>query len=195
MPALPGRTLVLVDTSGSMQGAVSAKSMIRHIDVGALFGVALAARGCEVDLWGFADHAFRHELAPGRGVLGQTEEFCGRVGEVGWGTRTVASLRQAYRGHDRVVIISDMQAFAYPGDGGPGTREWGPRGWQKKRLSVSEAVPADVPMFGVDTTGYAKASIDSGAPHRYEVGGFSDQLFTMVDLLSRGVDAGRPREQ
>ncbi|MFJ8079316.1 TROVE domain-containing protein [Streptomyces sp. NPDC096205] len=194
VPALPGRTLVLVDTSGSMLGQVSAKSMIRHVDVGALFGVALAARGCEVDLWGFADGAFRHELVKGGPVLRQTEAFCERVGEVGFGTETVAALRQAYRGHDRVVLVSDMQAFAHPGHGGSGAREWRPRGRQGKNVSVSEAVPAHVPLFGIDTTGYAKASIDTGAPHRYEVGGFSDQLFTMVDLLSRGVDAGWPWE-
>ncbi|MFJ5775585.1 TROVE domain-containing protein [Streptomyces sp. NPDC093094] len=196
VPALDGRTLVLVDTSGSMLGTVSEKSMIRHVDVGALFGTALAARGCEVDLWGYADRAFPHPLVRGGPVLRQTEEFCARVGEVGYGTETVAALREAYRGHDRVVIVSDMQAFAHPGNGGPGAREWGPRGWQRKRvnLSVSEAIPAGVPMFGIDTTGYANASLDAGAPHRYEVGGFSDQLFTMVDLLSRGLDAGWPWE-
>ncbi|WP_437075409.1 TROVE domain-containing protein [Streptomyces sp. enrichment culture] len=212
VPALPGRTLVLVDTSGSMLGQVSAKSMIRHVDVGALFGVALAARGCEVDLWGFADRAFRHPLERGGPVLPQTEAFCARVGEVGYGTETVAALREAYDGHDRVVIVSDMQAFAYPGHGAvhrrvtaaPPALVWGPRGWQRKAgtpaqpvvqaepLSVSDAIPADVPLFGIDTTGYAPASLDTGAPHRYEIGGFSDQLFTMVDLLSRGLDAGWP---
>lgn len=52
--------------------------------------------------------------------------------------------------------------------------------------SVSEAVPAHVPMFGVNTTGYAPAVIDAGRPNRYEVGGFSDKLFTMVGLIGAG---------
>ncbi|MGX1244870.1 hypothetical protein RKD46_005974 [Streptomyces pseudovenezuelae] len=49
-------------------------------------------------------------------------------------------------------------------------------------------------MFGINTTGYAQASIDSGKPNRYEVSGFSDKLFTMIDLLSRGREAGWPWE-
>ena len=181
IPALPGRTLVLVDTSGSMQGPVSARSSVRHVDVGALFAVALAARGCDVDLAGFANGVFGHRLRRGGSVLRQADEFCARVGEVGHGTETVAALKAAYKGHDRVVIFSDMQAFAYPG-GGAGGR------------SVSEAVPATVPLFGVNTNGYARSSIDTARPYRYEIGGFSDKLFTMVDLLSRGRDAGWPWE-
>src|SRR5581483_2087562 len=98
-----------------MTNTVSAKSVVRHVDIGALFGVALAARGCEVDLVGFADGAFRHPLVKGGSVLRQTEEFCRRVGEVGHGTETVAALRWAVARHDRVVIVSDMQAFRYPG--------------------------------------------------------------------------------
>ena len=191
IPALTGRTFVLVDTSASMTSPVSAKSRIRHVDVGALFGVALAARGCDVDLVGFANGVFRHPPAKGGAVLRQTEEFCRRIGEVGHGTETVATLQESYRGHDRVVIVSDMQAFAHPGSAGRG-RTWGPRGYRS--LTVSEAIPADVPMFGINTTGYAPATIDSSKPNRYEVGGFSDKLFTMFDLLSRGSDAGRPWE-
>ncbi|MDT0347150.1 TROVE domain-containing protein [Streptomyces litchfieldiae] len=183
IPALPGRTLVLVDTSASMTSAVSAKSRVRHVDIGALFGVALAARGCAVDLVGYADGTFRHKPTRGGSVLRQAEAFCDRIGEVGHGTQTVAALKSAYRGHDRVVIVSDMQAFHFPGYGTYG-----------RGMSVSEAVPATVPMFGVNTTGYAAAAIDTAQPHRYEIAGFSDKLFTMVDLLSRGRNAPWPWE-
>jgi hypothetical protein len=189
IPALSGRTLVLVDTSGSMGTPVSAKSKITHVQVAALFAVALAARGCDVDLAGFADGVFAHPLAKGGSVLRQAEEFCARVGEVGHGTETVAALKSAYRGHDRVVLFSDMQAFNYPGRGG--------RGWYDVRgtvrgMSVSEAIPAGVPMFGINSAGYGQSSIDTSQPNRYEIGGFSDKLFTMVDLLSRGRDAKWP---
>lgn len=190
IPALPGRTLVLVDTSASMTNRVSAKSEIRHVDVGALFAVALAARGSRVDLAGYADGVFRHDLVQGGSVLRQAEAFCWRVGEVGHGTETVAALQATYGGHDRVVIFSDMQAFAHPGYGAGGY-SWGRR---PVNVSVSEAIPAHVPMLGVNTTGYAQASIDGSKPHRYEIGGFSDKLFRMIDLLSRGRDAGWPWE-
>ncbi|WP_234320494.1 TROVE domain-containing protein [Streptomyces sp. SBT349] len=184
IPALPGRTLVLVDTSASMGGRVSARSQVRHVDVGALFAVALAARGCDVDLVGYANSTFRHPLTPDGSVLRQAEAFCSRIGEVGHGTQTVAALRAAYAGHDRVVIVSDMQAFRYPGHGAH----------EGAGVSVSEAIPPEVPMFGVNTSGYARASIDVGRPNRYEIAGFSDKLFTMIDLLGRGRDASWPWE-
>lgn len=191
IPKLPGRTLVLVDTSASMTNPVSGKSTVRHVDVGALFGVALAARGCEVDLVGYADGMFRHPLVKGGSVLRQTEDFCRRIGEVGHGTETIAALKGSFNGHDRVVIISDMQAFNYGGRASVGYYDAMGR---TRGMSVSEAIPAGVPMFGVDTSGYSKASIDTSKPNRYEIGGFSDKLFTMVDLLSRGISTGWPWE-
>ncbi|MET7905868.1 hypothetical protein ABZS86_32190 [Streptomyces sp. NPDC005355] len=136
------------------------------MDVGELFGVTLAHRGCQVDLVVFASGHFTHRLTPGGSVLRDIEAFCARIGEVGHGTETVAALRAAYRGHDRVVIVSDMQAFADLSGG--------------RSVPVSEAVPARVPI---------SASIDTGQPNRYEIGGFSDKLFTMIGLLSR--DGGR----
>ncbi|QKV95920.1 TROVE domain-containing protein [Streptomyces sp. NA02950] len=179
VPKLPGRTLVLVDTSASMLSTVSGRSQVRHVDVGALFGVALAHRGCQVDLVGFASGHFTHRPATGGSALRGIEEFCARVGEVGHGTELAAALRNTYRDHDRVVVISDMQTFPFAADG--------------PSVPASEAVPARVPVFGVDTTGYAASSIDTRRPGRYEIGGFSDKLFTMVGLLSeQGGGAGRP---
>jgi TROVE domain len=181
VPRLPGRTLVLVDTSGSMQSPVSAHSQVRHVDVGALFGVALAHRGSDVDLVGFASGHFRHRVRPSGSVLKEVEAFCARIGEVGHGTETAAALQATYRGHDRVVVVSDMQAFA----------AWARNG----SVSVSDAIPAHVPMFGVNTTGYAATSIAAGRPNRHEIGGFSDKLFTMVGLLAGGRDTSWPWER
>jgi hypothetical protein len=178
VPALPGRTLVMVDTSASMRGTVSAKSTIQHVDVGALFGVALATRGSQVDLVGFADGSFAHPLRKGGSVLAQTEAFTRRVGEVGHGTNTVGVLQAAYSGHDRVVILHDGQYGSF-------ARNW---------PVLSTVLAPTVPLFSIDTTGYQAAPVDASRPNRYEIGGFSDRMFTMVDLLSRGRDAGWPWE-
>ncbi|MGW1988948.1 hypothetical protein [Embleya sp. NPDC001921] len=84
------------------------------------------------------------------------------------------------------MIISDMQAFAHPGYGGGSSGGTG--------ISVSDAIPATVPMFGVDTTGYAATSIEAGTPNRHEIGGFGDRMFTMLGLMARGRDVGWPWE-
>src|SRR6185312_10011873 len=70
LPALPGRSLVLVDTSGSMSWIdFSARSTMSPVQAAAVFGVALAARGERVDLHGFADGVFRHEVTRGASVI------------------------------------------------------------------------------------------------------------------------------
>jgi TROVE domain len=174
VPALPGRTLILVDTSSSMRRPVSMRSAVTHADIGALTGVALARRGCAVELVGFADGMFRHRLARGGSMLRAMDAFTRRIGEVGHGTRIVESLRASYDRQDRVIIVSDMQTFA-PWGGG--------------RATVSDVVPARVPVFGINTTGYAPSALNTAVPGRYEIGGFSDKVFTMLGLLAGGSTA------
>ena len=185
IPELPGRTLVLVDTSSSMTGAVSGKSTVRHVDVGALIGVALAYRGCQVDLVGFADGVFRHPVTVGGSMLRDIDAFCRRIGEVGHGTRIIESVQATFAGHDRVIVVSDMQTFAAQYNYTYGRYDVLGRP-QYTSVSVSDVVPARVPLFGINTTGYAAAAVDTSRPNRYEVGGFSDKVFTMFAALSAG---------
>jgi hypothetical protein len=175
VPALPGRTLVLVDTSGSMAvGRVSARSTVTPAQAAALFGVVLAARGDRVDLHGFADGVFRHEVGRGASVLQEIERFTRRIGEVGYGTRIAESLRATYRGQDRVVILSDMQTM--------------PAG----TIFVNEAVPAHVPIYGWNLQGYRRAAMPTGRANRHEFGGFSDAAFRLIPLLEAGASAAWP---
>jgi hypothetical protein len=41
-------------------------------------------------------------------------------------------------------------------------------------------------MFGINTTGYAPSARNTAVPGRYEIGGFSDKVFTMLGLLAGG---------
>lgn len=181
IPDLPGRTLVLVDTSASMTGSVSSRSSIRHVDIGALIGVALAWRGCAVDLVGFADGTFRHPVTAGGSMLRDIGSFTNRIGQVGHGTRIVESVQAAFANHNRVIVVSDMQTFTV--SSGRGRYDVVGR---VQHTTVSDVVPAHVPLFGINTTGYAAAVVDSSRPNRYEVGGFSDKVFTMFAALSAG---------
>ncbi|WP_030170144.1 TROVE domain-containing protein [Spirillospora albida] len=175
VPALPGRTLVLADTSGSMLGrGVSARSTMSYAQMAALFGVVLATRGNDVDLHGFADGTFRHKVGRGASVLREVGRFVGRIGEVGHGTRIAAAVRATYRGHDRVIILSDMQTFV---DG---------------RGEVGQAVPQHVPMYGFNLAGYKHAAMPAGIGTRHELGGMTDATFRLIPLMEAGHDAVWP---
>jgi hypothetical protein len=178
LPKFKGRTLVLVDTSGSMRSPISQKSSVSHVDIGGLFGVALAKAGMDVDLYGFADGVFQHDLPKGGSILKGIQSFDRKIGSVGHGTETVKSLKAAWNGHDRVILISDMQAFA----------DYGSYGWGSRRETgkVTSAVPAEVVMYGLNPSGYRSTALDLSKPNRYEIGGFSDQVFRMMALIEAG---------
>lgn len=181
IPKLTGRTLVLVDTSASMGGRLSDRSGVRYVDAAALFGVALARNASKVDLYGFGDGVFQHELAYGGSVLGQTQQFVRRVGEAGHGTQIAASIQRTYAKHDRVVIFTDMQTM-------PGRHTWYGMG------DVSSAVPADVPLYAWNLAGYKASMMPTGSGNRHEFGGFSDSAFSLMQTIEAGRDARWPWE-
>lgn len=162
VPAFSGRTLVLVDTSASMTG--------RPVEAAAVLGVTMAKRGNAVDLHGFADGVFAHPVRRSAAVLAEVERFTARIGEVGHGTRIGEALRATYRGHDRVVIVSDMQTFP---DSGP-------------------PAPMRVPVYGFNLAGYRATVLRAGTDNRHEFGGLNDATFTMLDLLESRRSAGWP---
>lgn len=176
IPALSGKSLVLIDTSASMtSGGFSARSKMTPAKAAAVFGVALAKR-CGADLYGFADGVFRHDVPKGASVIREIDRFCQRTGEVGHGTEIAASVRKTWSGHERVFIISDMQAF------------------QDYRGNVTSAVPPTVAMYGFNLGGYRPTVIPGGTSNRHEFGGLTDATFRMVPLLEAGRNAAWPWE-
>jgi len=177
LPSFSGRTLVLVDTSASMSTVgLSARSSVTPVQAAAVFGVALAAKGEDVDLVGFATGTFAHRVRRGASVLREVERFVARVGEVGHGTEIASALASSYAGHDRVVLVTDMQTHAEPRFRGVADRQ----------------VPARVPLYGFNLGGYATTVLDAGGPGRHEFGGLSDATFRMIPMLERGEDASWP---
>jgi hypothetical protein len=176
LPALPGRSLILIDTSGSMTSmSYSARSKVTPAKAAAVFGVALGAKGEAVDVVGFASGIFRHAIPKGASVIREVDRFLKRIGEVGHGTDIAGSLVESYSGHDRVFIISDMQTIGGPYGGG-----------------VTEAVPANVPIYGFNLGGYQHAAYETGRRNRHEFGGLTDATFRMVPLLEAGQNADWP---
>lgn len=185
IPAFPGRTLVLVDTSASMsEPAFSRRSTMTPVKAAAVFGVVMAKRGNAVDLHGFADGVFAHPVDRAASVLKEVERFTARVGEVGHGTRIAEALRATYRRHDRVVVVSDMQTF-------PDSRAVRSYGGGYTGVAA-DAVPRSVPVYGFNLGGYRATVLDAGIGNRHEFGGMNDATFTMLSLLEARASAGWP---
>jgi len=167
VPSLPGRTLILVDRSGSMFFANEGQTELTRADAAAVFGTALALRAEHADLVEFGTGSKRIKLRPEDSVL----ETVGRFTDCG-GTNTALAVQRHYDGHDRVVIITDEQAFSSP-------RE------------VLAPVPADVPTYTWNLVGYALGHAAPG-PRRYTFGGLSDAAFRLIPSIEAGGEAGWP---
>ncbi|WP_326811927.1 TROVE domain-containing protein [Streptomyces scopuliridis] len=169
VPSLRGRSLILVDRSGSMWSPLSDRSELNRADAAAIFGTAVAMRAADADLVEFGTRSAPVTYRRGESVLKVLERF----GDLG-GTNTAEAVRTHYRSHDRVLIVTDEQA-AYSSRGGPAAQ-----------------VPAGVPVYTWNLAGYRTGHGPSGEADRHTFGGLTDAAFRMVPLLEAGRDARWP---
>ena len=183
IPELPGRTLILIDTSASMGQPLSQRSTMTMVQAAALFGMATAIRNRDrADVYGFADGQFRVARSTYRwSILKSVEAFTRRIGEVGHGTRIAEAVWATYRGHDRVLIFTDMQTFP----AGCGHGQVG---------DVSASVPARIPVYGFNLVGYRHSAMPAGSGNRHELGGLTDATFALIPNIEAGLAANWPWE-
>jgi hypothetical protein len=183
---LPGRTLVLVDTSGSMHAGFSKDGTVMRWDAAVVFGIALGYRCAQADVVSFSDAGYGYgwnsrgnsdasrpfALTPGGSVLAEVKRWNDDGYFIGGGTDTAGAVQRHFAGHDRVVILTDEQA--------------------NSNGSVDRAVPANVPMYTWNLAGYRAGHAPSGSRNRHTFGGLTDAAFRMVPLLEAGANATWP---
>ncbi|MFC4336361.1 TROVE domain-containing protein [Salininema proteolyticum] len=180
IPALSGRTLVLVDTSGSMNSPFSRDGSLMRWDAAVVFALALATRCDTADVVSFSSGwhrgpdslVFPHKA--GESVLAGVERWTSDGYFLNGGTDTAGAVKRHYNGHDRVVILTDEQAhWSHAGD-------------------VTAAVPARVPVYTWNLAGHRVGHAPSGERNRHTFGGLSDKAFAMISLLEQGKNATWP---
>jgi hypothetical protein len=90
---------------------------------------------------------------------------------IGRGTYTENALRQHYRGHDRVLVLTDEQA----GYGG------------HSYSYVGHELPPHVKMYAWNLAGYRYGQMPAG-PNRVSIAGLTDSSFRLIPLLERGAN-------
>ncbi|UGT38771.1 TROVE domain-containing protein [Nocardia yamanashiensis] len=181
IPVLPGRTLVLIDTSGSMTANFAKDGTLRYWDAAALFGLALASRCAHADVvsysgaWGsdggIGPHTIPFPTRAGEPVLRAVERWKSDGYFINGGTDTAGAVRKHFANHDRVVILTDEQATGH---------------------NVHTALPATVPLYTWNLVGYRPGHAPTGSHNRHAFGGLSDAAFTMIPLIEAGKHANWP---
>ncbi|MBB6098562.1 hypothetical protein HNR42_001996 [Deinobacterium chartae] len=177
LPPLEGRTLVLVDVSGSMVSPVAARSEVTRLQAACALG-ALLGRKPGSEVWAFASHHEQVLLPPGTPALIGTAHLEETYRRLGGGTYLASALQAALRRpFDRVVILTDEQAA---------DDAWKVLERYLKRHGHSRA-------YVVNLAGYAPAAT-ARHPRVHTVGGFSDRLLEWIVALERENVVDRIRE-
>lgn len=164
VPEFPGTTLVALDVSGSMSG--------RPREIGSLFA-ALMFKKNNADLMLFDNEATYVTLNPKDTTL--------TLGKIihsefrGGGTDFHSIFHEANRVYDRIIILSDMQAWVNGGEPTTSFAEY------RKRLG------ADPKIYSFDLQGYGTLQF----PERnvFTIAGFSEKIFDVMKLLEQDRDA------
>lgn len=110
MEKLPGKTVLLVDVSGSMFGCpISAKSDLDRFDAAAALAMLCKEVCEEVEIYSFSTNLAR--VTPRSGFA--LREAISKSQHHG-GTNLGSSLRQLTSKHDRIVILTDEQSYDRP---------------------------------------------------------------------------------
>jgi hypothetical protein len=171
IPSLDG-TLVVIDTSGSMQAPVSRRSTMQRVEVAAVMAMATAKRAGDVDVVIYGhDNALVRGLH-GASVLAGVDKVVRSVGSVGHATFGHTAIARWYqpRRHRRAVIFTDDQQH----DSG--------------RVSLDH-VPL---IYTFNLAGYRPSALPAGEKGRYTFGGFTDATFTAMAVLEGGRNASWP---
>ncbi len=171
VPRLDG-TLVVIDTSASMQAPLSGKSKLTRVEVAAVMAMATARRARDVDVVIYGDRSRRVVDLAGTSVLAgvaMVDRLVGSVGHSTFGHTAIAKHFDPKR-HQRVVIFTDDQQH----DSG------------HVRL---DHVPL---IYTFNLTGYRPSALPAGERGRYTLGGFSDATFTVMHVLEDGRNAQWP---
>lgn len=182
VPAIEGGVFILPDVSGSMSSPVTgfrkgATTKVRCIDVAALFAAALARKSPGAEILPFAEGVKHARLNPRDSVATNAA----RLAELGGGGTNCAAplelLNQRRAKGAMVIYLSDNQSWM---DGGRARGTATMQAWEtfRARNPGARLVCIDLQPYG-STQAKERADV-------LNVGGFSDQVFTLVSAFAKG---------
>lgn len=198
---LSGNTLVMVDCSGSMTYEMSSKSKMTRAEAAGLFGAALHVRDPGVDLYLY-DNGLYPVMSPRTSVLRVMDRMKFRGGAThtwpltreAWNRKIMGQYGKGFdRAYDRIIIITDEQAYLPTPDYGGSWSLARRQAVANQSGNVADWVPANVPVYSWDLSGYKTTSFELERG-RYQFAGLNDASFGLIKRLEAGQDGAWPWE-
>lgn len=160
LPEFAGNTLILIDTSDSMNDKLSKKSELLRWDAAVMFGLALAARCHSATVVSFSSTTMQFPGKKGESLLKGIDRFAADGYMMAHGTDTAGAIRKHAAGHDRIIVLTDEQANVHQGS----------------------LVPPNARMITFNLGGYQMGHTPTNR-NLVTVGGLSDAAFTLIPAL------------
>lgn len=194
LPKIPGRTIIAIDTSGSMSGVISSKSDIRCCDISILLGI-IADKICEQSRVFTFDTRLRElQYSKRDGILSTAISYS----NCGGGTNMYLPFQYILNDKikaDRVIIISDNECN-YQCTANKNSYYWGYNlvSYSTVQNLVSEyrrTMNPDLWVHGIDLQGYGTQQF---VGEKFNlISGWSEKVFEFIDLAEQGVGTLRKR--
>ncbi|MDD3040556.1 TROVE domain-containing protein [Bacteroides sp.] len=175
IPKIQGRTLILVDVSGSMDSPLSGKSSMTRYDIAGLFGAICPKIFQQHTLVSFATD-FQQVILPKE----LSSLACARMMRsvnVGWSTeawKPIDAIIRAKMVYDRILIVSDMQCYSS-------------RGTSASVSSLFDRylheVNPNCRIYSIDLAGYGTAQVNIQNPNVYLLAGWSEKILNLIPMV------------
>lgn len=175
LPKIPGKTIIAIDTSGSMGCAVSSKSDVRCCDISMLLGL-IANRICENARVFTFDNYIEELNVPNRnGLITSAVE----LSSCGGGTMMELPFQKMIDENidcDRVIIISDNECN--------GEYSWSHPTVQLLADEYRQQTGKDIWVHAIDLQGYGTQQFKG--PRTNVIAGWSEKVFEFISLAEEG---------
>ena len=171
VPKLDGKTLVVLDVSGSMGGGwYSAKDGKSPAEIGGLFS-AILVKSNDADFMTFDTRGVYQTMNP----MDSTLTLANNINYRGGGTDFRLPFTTANKAYDRIIILSDMQGWV------------GYHSPQEVYRQYKSRHNCDPHVYMFDLQGYGSLQL----PERnvYCLAGFSDKVFDVMKYLEQDKNA------
>lgn len=189
VPAVSGKVYILPDVSGSMSSAVTgyrkgATSAVRCIDVAALVAASILRKNPTAEVIPFEEKVVKVALNPRDSVMTNA----GKLAAVGGGgtncSAPLYSLNAKRAKGDLVIYVSDNESWM------DSNRSWNSGTATMQQWNEFKSRNPQAKLVCIDIQPYATTQAQE-RPDILNVGGFSDQVFTLISEFAGGnLDAG-----
>lgn len=180
MPKIDGRTVIVLDVSGSMEDKLSSNSSLTLKEVGAVYAAAMFVN-CNADCIKFGTEAKKLKLNKLDSIFNLVEKMYVN-NSCGYGTDIVPAFRLMNEKYDRIFLVSDMQIMS----NNDSEWYWRHQNGIETYNEYCNAYKCHPHMYSFDLANYSTQVENPNNPRIHLLTALNDTLFKMLPYIENG---------